>query len=169
TYRRSCHPRSRMARVVFGRRAGDRTQATFGVRVQVQRRACLTAGAVSLTNKFGMAKGEGYFSIKVELGAAGFPETLKSSLSSFSFPRELVVLTDAARFTLLGLVQRACDVVTPSRFSASGSRRGIAFYDTLRDKPITELAEFAGAVAALQADPVIAAIFGPDNARRLAI
>jgi hypothetical protein len=38
-----------------------------------------------------------------------------------------------------------------------------------RDEPITEVTEFAGAVAALQADPVIAAIYGPDNAHRLAI
>jgi hypothetical protein len=79
------------------------------------------------------------------------------------------VLTDVARSTMLGLVQRACDVVTPSPFSLTGSRRGIAYYDTSRDKPITELAEFGGAVAALQADPVIATIYGPDNAPRLAI
>ena len=79
------------------------------------------------------------------------------------------MLTDVARSAMLGLVQRACDVVTPSRFSVSGSRRGIAYYDTSRDKPITELAEFGGAVAALQADPVIATIYGPDNAPRLAI
>jgi len=79
------------------------------------------------------------------------------------------VLTDVARSTMLSLVQRACDVVTLSRFSVSGSRRGIGYYDTSRDRPITELAEFGGAVAALQADPVIATIYGPDNAPRLAI
>src|SRR5438874_3523477 len=70
---------------------------------------------------------------------------------------------------MLGLVQRACDVVTPSPFSVSGPRRGIAYYDISRDKPITELAEFGGAVAALQADPVIAKIYGLENAPRLAI
>ena len=79
------------------------------------------------------------------------------------------MLTDVARSTMLSLVQRACDVVTLSRFSVSGSRRGIGYYDTSRDRPITELAEFGGAVAALQADPVIATIYGPDNAPRLAI
>ena len=73
------------------------------------------------------------------------------------------------RSTMFGFVQRACDVVTPSRFSASGSRRGTALNDSSRDKPITELAEFGGAVAALQADPVIAKIYGLENAPRLAI
>ena len=79
------------------------------------------------------------------------------------------MLTDMARSTMFGFVQRACDVVTPSRFSASGSRQGTALYDSSRDKPITELAEFGGAVAALQADPVIAKIYGLENAPRLAI
>jgi Apea-like HEPN len=79
------------------------------------------------------------------------------------------VLTDAARSTMLGLVQGACHVVTPSRYSVSGSRCGIAYYDTSRDEPITEVTEFAGAVAALQADPVIAAIYGSENVQRLAI
>ena len=58
------------------------------------------------------------------------------------------MLTDAARSTMLGLVQGACHVVTPNRYSVSGSRRGIAYYDTSRDEPITEVTEFAGAVAA---------------------
>ena len=79
------------------------------------------------------------------------------------------MLTDTACSTMFGFVQRACDVVTPSRFSASGSRQGTALYDSSRDKPITELAEFGGAVAALQADPVIAKIYGLENAPRLAI
>jgi Apea-like HEPN len=79
------------------------------------------------------------------------------------------VLTDTACSTMFGFVQRACGVVTPSRFSTSGSRRGTALYDSSRDKPITELAEFGGAVAALQADPVIAKIYGLENAPRLAI
>lgn len=79
------------------------------------------------------------------------------------------MLTDAARSTMLGLVQGACHVVTPSRYSVSGSRCGIAYYDTSRDEPITEVTEFAGAVAALQADPVIAAIYGSENVQRLAI
>jgi len=79
------------------------------------------------------------------------------------------VLTEVARSTVLGLVQRAWHVVTPSRYSVSGSRRGIAYYDTSRDEPIIEVTEFAGAVAALQSDTVIAAIYGPDNAQRLAI
>ena len=79
------------------------------------------------------------------------------------------MLTNAARSTLLGLVRSACDVIAPSRGSISRSRHGIAYSDTERDKPITEVAEFAGAVAALQADPVISAVYGPDNAHRLAI
>ncbi len=79
------------------------------------------------------------------------------------------VLTDATRSALLTLVESACDVVTPSRFSLSPSRYGIAYYDTERDKLITEVATFAGAVAALQADPAISAVYGPDNAHRLAI
>jgi len=79
------------------------------------------------------------------------------------------VLTDATRSAVLTLVERACDVVAPSRFSLSPSRYGIAYYDTERDKPITEVATFAGAVAALQADPAICAVYGPDNAHRLAI
>ena len=79
------------------------------------------------------------------------------------------MLTDAARSTLLGLVESACDVIAPSRGSLSRSRHGIAYYNTERDKLITEVAEFAGAVAALQADPVISAVYGPDNAHRLAI
>ena len=79
------------------------------------------------------------------------------------------MLTDTARSTMFGFVQRACGVVTPSRFSASGSRQGTALFDSSRDKPITELAEFGGAVAALQADPVIAKIYGLENAPRLAI
>ena len=79
------------------------------------------------------------------------------------------MLTDMARSTMFRFVQRACDLVTPSRFSASGSRRGTAFYDTSRDKPITDLTEFGEAVAALQADPVIATIYGLENAPRLAI
>lgn len=79
------------------------------------------------------------------------------------------MLTDTARSTLLGLVQSVCDVIAPSRGSLSRSRQDIAYYDTERDKLITEVAEFAGAVAALQADPVISAVYGPDNAHRLAI
>lgn len=79
------------------------------------------------------------------------------------------MLTGATRSTLLSLVESACDVVTPSRFSLSRSRYGIAHYDTERDKPITEVASFARAVAALQADPAICAVYGPDNAHRLAI
>lgn len=70
---------------------------------------------------------------------------------------------------MFGFVQKACDIVTPSRFSTSVSRRGTAFYDSSRDKPITELAEFEGAVATLQADPVIAEIYGLENVPRLAI
>jgi hypothetical protein len=82
---------------------------------------------------------------------------------------EIAVLTDTARSAMLGLVQEACNVVAPSRFSAGRSRHGFAYYDASRDKSITEVAEFSGAVVALQADPVIATIYGPDNAHRLAI
>jgi hypothetical protein len=78
------------------------------------------------------------------------------------------LLTDAARAALLGLVQSACELVPPSRFSPNRSRRGFAFYDMTRDKSITEVAEFAGAAATLQADPDIVAIYGADNASRLA-
>jgi hypothetical protein len=35
------------------------------------------------------------------------------------------MLTDAARSTMLDLVQRACHVVTPSPYSVSSSRRGM--------------------------------------------
>jgi hypothetical protein len=90
-------------------------------------------------------------------------------LGGRSLVQEVALLTDAARTALLGLVQSACEVVLPSRFSPNRSRRGFALYDTERDKSITEVAEFAGAAAALQADPDIAAIYGAENARRLAI
>lgn len=77
--------------------------------------------------------------------------------------------TDATRRALLDLVGSACDVVTPSRFSPDGSRYGIAYYDMTRDRPISEVAAFAGAVAALQADPAVASAYGPESANRLAI
>ncbi len=79
------------------------------------------------------------------------------------------MLAEATRSTLLSLVESACDVVTPSRFSLSRAHHGIAYYDTKRDKPITEVAAFAEAVATLRADPAISAAYGPDNTHRLAI
>lgn len=79
------------------------------------------------------------------------------------------MLTDGVRSALLNLVESACKVVTPSRFSSSHSRYGFAFYDAERDKVITELSEFVGAVTALQTDPTIAATYGVDNSPRLAI
>jgi len=97
-------------------------------------------------------------------------EATDEQWAAFDSPlRRPLVLTDTARSTLLGLVQSVCDVIAPSRGSLSRSRQDIAYYDTERDKLITEVAEFAGAVAALQADPVISAVYGPDNAHRLAI
>jgi hypothetical protein len=80
-----------------------------------------------------------------------------------------LALSDATRRALLDLVGSACDVVTPNRFSSDGSRYGIAYYDMARDKPITEVATFAGAIAALQADPAVALAYGPESANRLAI
>ena len=77
------------------------------------------------------------------------------------------MLTDATRSALLGLVKSACDIVTPGR--SSGSLYGIACRDMERDKPITEVTTFAGAVAALEADPAICAVYGAANAHRLAI
>ena len=77
--------------------------------------------------------------------------------------------TDATRSALLSLVESASDVITPSPFSLSRSRYGIAYHDTERDKPIIEVATFAGAVAALNADPAIYAVYGSDNTHRLAI
>jgi hypothetical protein len=53
-------------------------------------------------------------------------------------------------------------VLTESRF-------GIACYNRARDEPITQVATFAAAVAALQTDPDIARAYGSDNAHRLAI
>jgi len=79
------------------------------------------------------------------------------------------VRAEATRSTLLSLVESACDVVTPSRLSLSRSRHGIAYYDTERDRPITEVAAFAEAVAALRADSALSSAYGPDNAHRLAI
>ena len=79
------------------------------------------------------------------------------------------MLADATRSILFSLVESACDVVTPSSSSPSRSRDGIALYDTERDRPITEVATFAEAVAALQADPALSTAYGPDNAHRLGI
>jgi hypothetical protein len=79
------------------------------------------------------------------------------------------VLTDAVRSSLLALAKSACELVPPSLFSATRSRSGIAYYDSSRDKPITEVADFPAAVTALQSDPLIARIYGPANAHRLAI
>jgi hypothetical protein len=83
--------------------------------------------------------------------------------------RRPLVLTDATRSALLGLVQDSCDAIAPNRGSLSRSRHGIAYRDASRDKPITEVATFAGAVAALQADPAISTVYGSNNAHRLAI
>ncbi len=82
---------------------------------------------------------------------------------------ETSVLDDATRRGLLDLVRSASDVVPPSRFSPTGSRYGIAYYDTARDEPIIEVATFAGAVATLQADPSVALAYGAESAERLAI
>jgi hypothetical protein len=79
------------------------------------------------------------------------------------------VLNDATRRALFDLVGSACDVVPPSRFSPDGSRYGIAFYDMTRDKPITEVPAFKGAVAALELDPASVIAYGRENANRLAI
>ena len=79
------------------------------------------------------------------------------------------MLTDVTRCALLSLVESASDVVIPRHFFRSRSRYGIAYYDMERDRPITEVVTFASAVTALQADPVICAVYGLDNAHRLAI
>jgi hypothetical protein len=79
------------------------------------------------------------------------------------------VLNEAARTALLRFVQSAHQVVSPSRFSPNRSRRGFALYDTERDASITGVSEFPAAVAALQAEPDIAAAYGTCNSSRLAI
>lgn len=79
------------------------------------------------------------------------------------------MLTDATRSALRSLVESACDAVTPSRFSLRPSRYGVAYYDAERDKSITEVRAFPVAVAALQVDPAISEMYGPENAHRLAI
>lgn len=78
------------------------------------------------------------------------------------------MLAEPTESTLLSLVESACDVVTPSRFFLN-PRHGIALADSERDKPITEVAAFAEAVAALRADQAISTAYGPDNAHRLTI
>lgn len=77
--------------------------------------------------------------------------------------------TDVTGSAVLSLVEDACEGVTPNRFSLSRSRHGIAYCDTERDRSITGVATFAGAMAALQGDPAICAVCGPDNAHRPAI
>jgi len=73
--------------------------------------------------------------------------------------------TDASRDALLALVQSAGQVIAANPDTIRGLR-GIAIYDTEKDKRITDLSEFAAAADALSADPDVATMYGSENAHR---
>src|SRR4051812_39491321 len=78
------------------------------------------------------------------------------------------MLTDASRDALLALVQSVGQVIA-AKPNAVRRFRGIAIYDTSKDKRVTDLPEFPAAAAALSADQDVATVYGSENANRLAI
>lgn len=76
--------------------------------------------------------------------------------------------SDASRNALWALVQRVGQIIAAEP-SAIRRFRGIAIYDSAKDRRVTDLPEFAAAAAALSDSPDVATMYGSHNAHRLAI